>query len=94
MPVDEFIKLIQSGGGWLLYLYLFFMHVLPKIAPNYAKMLNKRHTREDRFFDLIALTNTQNAQLAAALDGLTVAFRENTHRLEIIEDNYKKYEKT
>ena len=93
MSADEVLKLIQSGGGWVIYVYLFFMHVLPKIAPNYAKLVNKRHTREDRLFDIIATTNTQNAQLVAALEGLTQAFRENTHRLEAIEDNYKKCDK-
>lgn len=89
MSVDDFIKLLQSGGGWIIYCYLFFMHVLPKIAPNYAKLINKRHTREDRLFDLIGTTNAQNEKLSSALEGLTVAFREHNHRLEKLEDCLK-----
>lgn len=93
MSVDDFIKLLSSGGGWIIYVYIFFYHVLPKIAPAYAKAINKANTREDRLFDMLSTTNTQNAKLTSALEGLTDAFKDNTNRLEALESLFKKSEK-
>lgn len=88
MQASELIAIINSGGGWLAIFYIFFTSVLPKIAPTYARAINKHQTREDRLFGLIAETNTQNAKLAGALEGLTNEFRVNNRRLEDLEDNY------
>jgi len=89
MSASDFIALIDSGGGWIALAYIFFTAVLPKIAPAYAKAINKNQTREDRLFTLIADTNTQNAKLAAALDGLAQATKEHNMRLEKLEDTLR-----
>lgn len=90
MTANDFITIVNSGGGWIALLWIFFTQVLPKIAPAYAKAINKNQTREDRLFTLIAETNTQNAKLAAALEQLTDAFKDNTRRLEKVEDSTKR----
>lgn len=93
MTASDFIALVNSGGGWIAILYIFFTSILPKIAPAYAKAINKSQTREDRLFTILAETNSQNAKLVEVLDGLTDAFKENNHRLEKIEDKIRECHK-
>lgn len=89
MPLNELIGFFNSGTGWIAIVYIFFKEVLPKIAPAYAKSLNKNIAREDRLFDIISKTNIQNEKLTAALDGISDVLRDNNHRLERLEDKFK-----
>lgn len=90
MTASDIVTIINSGGGWVAILWIFFKEVLPKIAPAYAKAINKNQTREDRLFEILAETNKQNAKLSAALESLTDAFKDNTRRLEKVEDSTKR----
>jgi hypothetical protein len=86
MSVDEFVKLFDNFPGWVALTYLFFTQMLPKIAPGYARAMNMKRSREDRLFEILAATNTQNERLANALDNLSDAMKEINHRLEKLED--------
>lgn len=89
MLVEEIKALFDAGFGSLaIGLYIFFRDILPKLAPAYAKAINKHHTREDRLFAILETTNRGNEKLVSALDGIKCALQGFEHRLEKLEDRF------
>ena len=87
MLLDEIKALFDAGfGSVAIAVYIFFKDILPKLAPAYAKLINKHHTREDRLFDALATTNTQNERFAGALDRMCDTLQGMDYRLEKLED--------
>lgn len=86
MTPEIIIALLQNGGVWVFYAYIFFIHVLPKISPSISKIMGHR---ENQLISIIKDSNKTNEKIAVALSELSIAINQLNHRVEKVEDVLK-----
>lgn len=89
--MDLNVVLVQYGP-YVFILYLFVTDVIPRIFPEFTKVISKRISTEDRLFQLLEKNGDVGTALAASLtklestlNSVNIAVQTLSQRIDVVE---------
>ncbi len=81
--------LLAQYGPYVFILYVLVKEVIPRVAPQLVKSLDKRITAEERLFTVIETNAKVLLELSHSLLMLSDTLKEIDNRINAIEENLK-----
>ena len=82
-------ELTNQPITWIVIVYILIKEVLPKLAPDFFAIWNKKISMEDRLFQIIEKNTEALVNLKLAVEGLALSIVQTNDRVDRLEDYIK-----